>query len=165
MWCILDFVHRKSEACLPTTVESFPTELWCEVFKYFDAIELYRTFNDINSRINLILSENTPLYFKIATTGDYDFSSYTILPLVKNRANVRSFKFYYEFQVEEFFTLWPIHIFSQLRCLSLVYLGALMSDCSIELIEQLSTLTNFEYLHIQVTSITHRDQYLNRLIQ
>ena len=88
-----------------------------------------------------------------------------ILPAVKNHANVKSLKFYQEFQIEEFFTHWPLNTFSKLRCLSLVYLGALMSDCSIELIEQLSTLTNFEYLRIQVESIVFYDQCLKRLLQ
>jgi hypothetical protein len=154
-----------SDTYVPSTIESFPTELWCEIFKFFDAIELYRTFDKLNSRITSMLSESTPLYFKIATTGHYDFSSYMILPIVNNRANVRSFKFYQEFQIEEFFTLWPINTFTQLWCLSLVYLRVLMSDCSILLIDQLSTLSNFEYLHIQVGCIANYDQCLKRLLQ
>ncbi|CAF1032862.1 unnamed protein product [Adineta steineri] len=154
-----------SEIDSPSTIENFPTELWCEVFQFFDAIELYRIFDDLNSKITSILSESTPLYFKIATTESYDFSSYVILPAVNNRANVKSFKFYEEYQIEEFFTHWPINTFSQLRCLSLVYSGAMMSDCSLVLIEQLSTLPHFERLYIQVGSITQRDQYLKRLLE
>lgn len=154
-----------SDMCIPSTIESFPTELWCEIFKFFDAFELYRTFNNQNSRITSIFSESTPLYFEIATIRDYNLASGTILPILNNRANVRSFKFYQEFQIEEFFTLWPINTFSQLRHLSLVYVDAMMNDCSIVMIDHLSTLANFEYLHIQVESIVHRDQYMNRLLQ
>jgi hypothetical protein len=149
----------------PSTIESLPTELWCEVFEFFDAIELYHTFGNLNSKITSILSESIPLYFKIGTTTDYDFSSRIILPTVNNLANVKSVKFDQEFQIEEFFTIWPISGFSQLRCLSLVYLGALMSDCSILLLEQLSTLTHFECLRIRVGCIANYDKCLKRLLQ
>lgn len=148
-----------------STIESFPTELWCGIFKYFNAIELYRTFSNLNSQITSILSESTLLYFEIATIRDYNFSSCVILPVVNNCTNVRSFKFYHEFQFEEYFTLWPINKFNQLRYFSLVYLDALMNDCSIVLIEHLSALTNFKYLYIKVGRLAYRDQCLERFLQ
>ena len=154
-----------SNLSLHTTIENLSTELWCEIFSFFDAIELYQSFDNINHRITAILSESTPLYFKIATTKDYEFAYDVILPKVNNYATVRSFKFYKEFQIEDFFTLWPLNTFSQLRCLYLIYSGALMSDCSIALIEKLSTLTSFESLHFRVGRIAYHDICLMRLIQ
>ena len=78
---------------------------------------------------------------------------------------VKSITFDKEFQIEEFFTCYPFSTFNQLHHLSLVYLGELMSDCTIILLEQLSHLTSFESLHIQVGRIVYYDQCLKRLIQ
>ncbi|CAF3913987.1 unnamed protein product [Rotaria sp. Silwood1] len=154
-----------SNTLLCSTIESLSTELWCEIFEFFDAVELYRTFDNINSKITSILSEIIPLYFKITTTKDYDFASSVILPKVKNRAMVKSIEFNQEFQIEEFFTRYSFGTFNQLRYLSLVYLGELMSDCSIVLLEQLSHLTSLESLHIRVGRIANYDQCLKRLLQ
>ena len=159
------FFDNMFDISFHTTIEDLSTELWCEIFAFFDALELYETFGNINHRITTMLSEHALLYFKIATITDYDFAYDDVLPKVNNLSNVRSIKLNKEFQIEDFFTRWPPNTFSRLCCLSLVYLGALMSDCSIALVEQLSTLTFFESLHIRVGRIVYHDKYLKRLIQ
>jgi len=129
-----------------------------EIFEFFDAVELYRTFD--NKKL-----KNCPAIFKITMVEDYDFASFVILSKVKNRAMGKSIKFDQEFQIEEFFTRYPFSTFNQLRYLLLVYLGELISDCSMVLLEQLSHLTSFESLHIRVARIVSYDQYLKRLLQ
>ncbi|UJR17140.1 hypothetical protein I4U23_004036 [Adineta vaga] len=147
------------------TIQSLSSELWCEIFEFFDAIELYRTFGNLNSRINSILSEITPLYFDVITTEDYYFVSNFILPTEKNHANVKSIKFYEEFQIEEFFTRWPFSTFQQLRYLSLVYRGELSCDCSIVILQELSRLASLKSLHIHLGRIAHYDRCLKELLQ
>ena len=47
----------KMGSSITTTLESFPIELFLELFKYFNTIELYRAFFGLNWRINSILSQ------------------------------------------------------------------------------------------------------------
>ncbi|CAF1673070.1 unnamed protein product, partial [Adineta ricciae] len=55
---------------MPSTIESFSAELWCEIFEFFDAVALYRIFGNLNSRITSILSQCTPLYLNVVTIKD-----------------------------------------------------------------------------------------------
>ncbi|CAF1267877.1 unnamed protein product [Adineta steineri] len=154
-----------SNTFLRSTIEDLSVELWCEIFEFFDASELYHTFDNINSKITSILSEITPLYFNIITIRDYNFTSNVILPKVINRASIKSIKFDREFQIEEFFTRWSFNTFNQLHYLSLFYLGEMGCDCSYMLLEQLSHLTSFDSLHIRVGYIYDHDRSLKRLFQ
>ncbi|CAF1267947.1 unnamed protein product [Adineta steineri] len=154
-----------SNTFLRSTIEDLSVELWCEIFEFFDASELYHTFDNINSKITSILSEIPPLYFNIITIRDYNFTSNVILPKVINRTNIKSIKFDQEFQIEEFFTRWSFNTFNQLHCLSLFYLGEMGCDCSCILLEQLSHLTSLDFLHIRVGCIPNHDRSLRRLFQ
>ncbi|UJR12227.1 hypothetical protein I4U23_016404 [Adineta vaga] len=150
---------------MSNTIESLSTELRCELFEFFNAIELHHIFGDLNSRITSIIMEITPLYFDIVTIKDYNLVSDIIFPKVRNYSNVRSIKFYYEYQFDDFFIRWPISKFQQLHSLSLFYLGDLGSDCSFVFLEQLSQLTSLESLRIRVGQTASYDRYLNHLLQ
>jgi hypothetical protein len=148
---------RISQASLSSTIECLSTELWYEIFAYFEAIELYGTFAHLNSRIT------TALYFRLTSIGDYDLTSQILLPNVNNLANVKSIQFDQESRIEHFFSGWPPLAFSQLRCLSLVYLKTMADDCCIVLLESLAQLIGVKYLRVRVGCIADSESSLQRL--
>ncbi|CAF1475738.1 unnamed protein product [Adineta ricciae] len=150
---------------MPTTIESFSAELWCEIFEFFDAVALYRIFGNLNSRITSILSQCTPLYLNVVTIKDYDSALETILPDVEYSANIKSISFTQEFQFEDFFARCSCYTLQQLRCLSLFYLGDMACDCTMEFLDELAQLPSFESLHLRVGHMSYSDRHLRRLLQ
>ena len=84
----LDKLRGKMSDCLQ--LESFPNEIFFEIFNYFSLTELYRTFKDLNQRLNHLLQSLNNRALELWSTNENaahemrQFFSPTIISLVIN---------------------------------------------------------------------------------
>lgn len=120
----------------PDTIEIFPIELFFELSKYFEAIEFYTIFKDLNSRINSILYQ-IPIYLNI--DGD-DYDNYDpnvelgILSFI-NPLAIRSLHIYSNYQHVAIFEQFSLSFFRCLRSLRID-----MKSIPSQVIDQISSL-------------------------
>ncbi len=146
----LDFFYQcfrlKMEEIFYNTIEQFSVELWREIFDYFNGIELWYSFRDLNKKIDSII-DRTPLYFDFKKTGNYSYFTENILPTV-NIINVRSLKLSQINKTKHFFSIYSLHSMVNLRTLSLTHMFS-FNDNSFVFWNQLSSLKHLQSLKIK----------------
>jgi hypothetical protein len=128
------------------TIEQFSVELWREIFDYFNGIELWYSFRDLNKKIDSIIDQ-TPLYFDFKKTGNYSYFTENIFPTVKI-INVRSLKLNQINKTKHFFSIYSLHSMVNLRTLSLTHMFS-FNDNSFVFWNQLSSLKHLQSLKIK----------------
>ncbi|CAF0927527.1 unnamed protein product [Adineta steineri] len=98
-------------------IESFPVELWREIFDYFDANDLWYSFRGLNKQIDGIINQ-IELHFNFEKTGNYDYFLKNIFPST-NVLSIRSLKIRKEKKIKHFFSIYSLNSLVQLRLLSL----------------------------------------------
>jgi hypothetical protein len=122
---------------IPNHLNSFPAELWQEVFSYFSANELWRSFRGLNAKIDAII-DRTSLYLNLQQKDDYYYFNRMILPSL-DVVNVRSLILEGSDQIKQFFSTSSLDSLVQLHVLSLYGMYP-SNDLSFKLWNQLASL-------------------------
>lgn len=141
---------------MPSTIELFPAELFYELFKYFNALELFRTFGKLNSNMDAIVSA-AALHLKLARSDDYRICHTSSILKTSNLSLIKSLHLALIWDtkpesLELFLKLFPLNVFNQLRSLTLMPSGILGHSQCEALPTQIARLTQLEYLHIKASS-------------
>jgi hypothetical protein len=79
----------------PSRLELLPNEILDEVFQYLDAGDLFRAFNNLNSRFNALLRSQNHLFLSVSTSDPHEidnshiFSHYIHILIVGRDANIK----------------------------------------------------------------------------
>ena len=127
------------------SIEQIPVELWRDIFDYFNPNDLWHTFRDLNTRINAIIDQ-TPLHLNLRRRGE--FIRYTEnIPRSMNPENVLSLVLDDGTESGEFFSVFPLDSFVQLRTLTLDYMKC-FNDPNFTFWKQLSVMKHLHSLTI-----------------
>ena len=94
------------EETFSNTIEVFSSELWREIFDYFNGIELWYSFRGLNKKIDSIIDQ-TSLHFDFKKTGNYTYFIKNILSTI-NIINVRSLKLSQINKTQHFFSIYSL---------------------------------------------------------
>ena len=141
---------------MPSTIELFPAELFYELFKYFNAVELFGTFGKLNSNMDAIVSA-AALHLKLARPSDYRICHANSILETSNLSLIKSLYLAWEWdsapqQLELFLKLFHLNAFNQLHSLTLILSGILDPSKCEALPMEIAHLTQLEYLHIKASS-------------
>jgi len=138
-------------------IEVLPTELWRDIFDYFNFKELWYSFRGLNTRIDLIIDQIL-LHFDFHRKGTYDYALNHILSSI-NVNNVRSIKLRKANETKLFFSIYPLNSLIQLRILSLVTMYSL-NDKSCQFWYQLSSLKYLQSLTIMFSGYCNHENIM-----
>jgi len=127
----------------PATIEIFPAELFFELSKYFEGIEFFKIFKNLNRRINSILRQ-TPLHLKIT---DVDVYNQYVKENILSFINLESIQSLHVKPDDGHVTIFEEFSLSSFTCLR-----SLMIDIEVipfHVIDQIQTLKHLQWLSIR----------------
>ncbi|CAF4164987.1 unnamed protein product, partial [Adineta steineri] len=127
-------------------IELLSVELWREIFDYFDVNDLWYSFHGLNKHIDGIIDQ-VQLHLNFEKEGNFDYFMKNILSSI-NFFNVRSLKLNKQNEIKQFFSMYSLNAFDQLRLLSLDQMYSI-HDKSFKFWNQLSSLKYLRSLKIK----------------
>ena len=148
--CIISAISNH----MPSTLESWPPELFYKLFKYFDALELFHTFGNLNSNIDALVSAAT-LHLKMERTEDYRLCEKTSILATFQLSEIKSLHVAFDFSLkpeplEWFLKSFPLKLFIQLPSLTLINRYSMAPALSKMLPLQIARLPHLEHLKMEV---------------
>lgn len=129
------------------TIEILSSELWREIFDYFNGIELWHSFRGLNQKIDSIIDQ-TLLHFNFKKTGNYTYFIKNILSTISIN-NIQSLKLSHINKTKHFFSICSLDSMINLRILSLNQMFS-FNDNTFVFWNQFSSLTYLQFLKINI---------------
>ncbi|CAF4876308.1 unnamed protein product [Rotaria socialis] len=134
-------LHSKSQ----TTFEDLPNEIFYEIFDYLDAIHLFRSFSNLNTRVqNLLGNSSLLLKVNISSMSKSNFEDYKKDIILPCKHRIISVNISNPFVVDIMFR--PVRLASQLTRLKTVILDNIKSKYLCNILKHLASLRNLSSL-------------------